>query len=213
MTPLAVAILALGGGVLGFAADRLAARWPVHADGRVRSIDWRTVAVAASGALAFAGLAARWSDPRDVAVLAVAFAALVILLGTDLDQKLLPDLLTLPLIAYAAVMVVVGWDPLLATKSLSLLSAVLAGVGAPIVLLISSRLFGGALGMGDVKLAVSLGLLAGVTLLVSGFLVASIAAAVLLLALIAIRRIGLRSAIPFGPILIAAGIIAGLLPT
>ena len=66
--------------------------------------------------------------------------------------------------------------------------------------------------MGDLKLAVSLGLMSGVSGLFAGFLIASVLSSVVLLLLIASRRIGLRSAIPFGPILIAAGIIATLLP-
>ena len=82
----------------------------------------------------------------------------------------------------------------------------------PVLLLVTDRLFGGGLGMGDVKLAVSLGLMSGVIAWWVGLLLASIASGVVLLALIALRRIRLRSAIPFGPVLIAAGIMAALLP-
>ena len=41
---LAVVAAAVIGAVFGFGADRLAARWPVHEDGHVRGLDWRTVA-------------------------------------------------------------------------------------------------------------------------------------------------------------------------
>jgi leader peptidase (prepilin peptidase)/N-methyltransferase len=135
-----------------------------------------------------------------------------VLLATDLDQKLLPDLLTVPLMGYALIVLVLGWNPVLAGKDLGMLSGIAAGIGAPAALILTSRLFGGGIGMGDLKLAVSLGLMFGITHLVGGFLVASIGSSVLLLVLIAARRLGLRSAIPFGPILIAAGIVAGLLP-
>ena len=145
-------------------------------------------------------------------MLGIYAAVLIVLLATDLDQKLLPDLLTLPLIGYAALILVLGWNPLLAGKDLGVASAIAAGIGAPVLLLVSDRLLGGALGMGDVKLAVSLGLLAGITRLVGGFLVASVLSAVVLITLIALRRLTLRSAIPFGPILIAGGIVAMLLP-
>jgi len=124
----------------------------------------------------------------------------------------LPDLITFPLIAYALALLTMGWDPVLDGKSLGTISAVAAGIGAPVLLFISDRLLGGALGMGDLKLAVSLGLMSGVSGLFAGFLIASVLSSVVLLLLIASRRIGLRSAIPFGPILIAAGIIATLLP-
>ena len=212
MSPMAAVLFAVAGAILGIAADRLAARWPAHPDGAVRRVDWRTFAVSLAGGLVFLGLALRWADPRDVLVLGLYFAALLVLLATDLDQKLLPDVVTLPLIAGAAVIVLIGWDPLLATKSLGVASAVIAGLAVPAALVLGSMAFRGDLGMGDVKLAVSLGLMSGIILLVSGLLVASIAASAVLIVLIGARRIGLRSAIPFGPILIAAGIVAALLP-
>lgn len=205
-------VLAASGAMLGAFADRLASRWPRHEDGVSRSIDWRTVVVPATGLVVFAALVLRWSEPRDQLVLGIYFAALIVLLATDLDQKLLPDLLTLPLIVYALVVLVLGWNPLLAGKDLGLVSGIAAGIGAPLLLVITSRVFGGGIGMGDVKLAVSLGLMFGVSHFIAGFLVASIASSAVLLVLIAARRLGLRSAIPFGPILIAAGIVAGLLP-
>lgn len=209
-------MLLLVGGVVGaawgLAADRLAARWPAHPDGAVRPVDWRTVAVAAGAAAALALLLARWPDPVDRLILGVYLAALTVLLATDLDQRLLPDAITLPLIPYALMVVLLGWDPLLAGKELGIASALAAGVGAPIALVVTDRLFGGALGMGDVKLAVSLGLMYGVSRLLAGFLVAAILAAVVLLALMALRRLGRRSVVPFGPILIAAAVVGMILP-
>jgi leader peptidase (prepilin peptidase)/N-methyltransferase len=136
----------------------------------------------------------------------------MVLLATDLDQKLLPDVITLPLIGYALVVVLLGWDPLLAGKDLGIVSALAAGIGAPVVLLVTDRLFGGALGMGDVKLAASLGLMYGVSRLLAGFLVATVVGALVLLALMALGRLGRRSAVPFGPILIGAGVVATILP-
>jgi leader peptidase (prepilin peptidase) / N-methyltransferase len=136
----------------------------------------------------------------------------VVLLATDLDQKLLPDVVTLPLAGFAVAMLALGWNPMLAGKDLAWFTAIAAGVGAPVLLLLTDRLFGGGLGMGDVKLAAGLGLMCGITRFIGGFLVASVVAAVLLIALIALRRITLRSAIPFGPVLVGAGILAALLP-
>jgi len=203
---------AVVGGVFGFGADRLAARWPAHADGAIRVIDWRTVAVTAASAITLALMLARWPDTPDRVVLAIYLGALLVLAAIDLDQKLLPDVITLPLIPFAALTVILGIDPLLAGKDLALGSAVAAGIGAPVLLLLTDRLFGGGLGMGDVKLSVSLGLMLGVSRLLAGFLVASIAGALVLLLLIVLRRLSLRSAVPFGPILIAAGVIGSLLP-
>ena len=217
---MAAEVIAWGafGALLGLGADRLAARWPTHADGAVRSPDWRTVVVVLGGLVAFAGLAGRWEDPRDLAVLGLYVAALIVLLATDLDQRLLPDLITLPLIIYAAVVsllpaiVDVSLNPLIGGKSLAAASAVGAAILAPLLLLVSDRLFKGSLGMGDVKLSVSLGLMCGISLFVIGFLVASIAFAAVVLVLLAARRITLKTAIPFGPALLGAGIVVTLLP-
>lgn len=211
--PIAALVAGASGALLGFLADRLAARWPEHEVSGHRGLDWRTVLVVVAGALSFTALFGRWSEPRDLLVLGLYFAALIVLLATDLDQKLLPDLVTFPLMAYTLAMLVLGWNPLLDGKSLGLISGIAAGLGAPVVLFVSDRLLGGALGMGDLKLAVSLGLMSGVSGLFAGFVIASALSSIVLLVLIGARRIGLRSAIPFGPILIAAGIIAALLPS
>jgi prepilin signal peptidase PulO-like enzyme (type II secretory pathway) len=209
------ALVVVGGGAgaaWGFLADRLAARWPTHPGGAIRPVDWRTIAVVIASAATLALLLGRWPGTGDRLVLGIYLGTLMVLLATDLDQRLLPDLLTLPLIPYALLVVVLGWDPLLAGKELGVASAIAAGIGAPLVLLLTDRLFGGALGMGDVKLAVSLGLMLGVTRLLTGFLVATIAGALILLVLMALRRLGRRSPVPFGPILIAAAVVGMALP-
>jgi len=211
---LAALLAALGGAVWGFAADRLAARWPAHEphDAPDRGLDWRTIFVTVAGAVAFAALVARYSDARDLLVLGTYSAALIVLLATDLDQKLLPDLLTLPMIALAGLALVAGWSPLLEGDRNALLVGVAAGIGAPLILFVLDILLKGALGAGDLKLAVSIGLLAGASRFFTGFVVASAASSFVLLALIAARRIGLRTAIPFGPVLIGAAFVAMLLP-
>jgi leader peptidase (prepilin peptidase)/N-methyltransferase len=210
--PVLLGVGAVVGGLYGFGADRLSARWPAHPDDIVRAVDWRTVVVVLASAATLALLLARWPQTQDRVILGIYLGALMVLAATDLDQKLLPDVITLPLVPFALLIVVLGLDPLLAGKDLAIGSALAAGIGAPMVLLVTDRLFGGALGMGDVKLAVSLGLMLGVSRLLAGFLVASIAGAILLLVLIALRRLSLKSAVPFGPVLIGAGVIGTLLP-
>jgi leader peptidase (prepilin peptidase) / N-methyltransferase len=211
-------LAAILGAALGVAADRLAARWPVHEDGRVRPLDWRTLTVSLGSAASFALLAWRWSEPADLLVLGIYTAALMLLLATDLDQRLLPDLITLPLIVYGAAVTLLGLNPVLADKAQVLLaegdlSAVLAAVLAPGLLAVTDRIFHGALGMGDLKLAVSLGLMFGLTQLFAGFLAATVAFAAIVLLLVVTRRVTLRTAIPFGPALIGAGVLASVLGT
>lgn len=211
MTPMIILAASLGG-VLGLASDRLAARWPVRTgDGTMAALDWRTYSTVAAGAVSLGALALRWPEPQHLAVLAVYLAALIVLLATDLKHRLLPDVITLPLVPYALALLLLDLDPLLAGTQMPLLVGLASGLGAPLLLLVTNRLFRGGLGMGDVKLAVSLGLICGASRLLLGFLVASLAASLLLLALMAAGRLGRRTPIPFGPILIGAGVVAMLL--
>jgi leader peptidase (prepilin peptidase)/N-methyltransferase len=216
MTP-GVLVAVVAGALLGFGSDRLAARWPVHEDGSVRGLDWRTVVVTMGSAATFGGLVARWHEPAALITLGIYLAALMVLLATDLDQRLLPDLITLPLIVYAAAVTLVPpllgaeLNPLLADKALGSASAIAAAVLAPLLLAVTDRLFRGSLGMGDLKLSVSLGLMSGLTLLFLGFLVATTAFAAVVIVLLLARRVSLRTAIPFGPALIGAGVVAALL--
>ena len=202
---------AVGGAAWGLIADRIASRWPRHEDGTIRPPGLRTVAVAATGALALGALPTRFDTALDLALLTAWFAALLLLMATDLDQRLLPDVITLPLIPVSLVVLVAGWNPLLAGKDLGVVSGIAAGVVVPAFLAVTSRLFRGGLGMGDVKLAVSLGLVLGLYRFVGGFLVGALAFAAVAVILLAIRRIGLRSAIPFGPMLVLAGLAGALL--
>jgi leader peptidase (prepilin peptidase)/N-methyltransferase len=207
-----VVVAALAGAVLGFAGDWLSTRWPDHEDDHKRRWpDWRTVLVPVAGAAAGAALATRWTEPRDLALLGVYFAALLVLLATDLDQKLLPDLITLPLIVLCGAALALNWAPPLADKSFGQGSGVIAAIGLPAFLFVSDRLLRGDLGAGDLKLAVSVGLMSGVYNVFVGMIIASVAFSVVLIVLIAFRRLTLRSAVPFGPVLIVTGFIAALL--
>ena len=89
VTPLAV-VLASAGGIWGFVADRISARWPEHEDGSVRPIDWRTPIVIVIGALVMGVLTLRFADPVPALIFGAYSAVLVLLLATDLDQRLLP---------------------------------------------------------------------------------------------------------------------------
>jgi len=193
-------ILGVVGAAWGLAADRIAARWPAHEDGSVRAVDWRTPVVALLGAAALAALPLRMPDIGQVLLFGGYFLALTLLLATDLDQRLLPDLITLPLIAATLVAAVAGWNPLVAGQ---LGWAVLAALAIPGFLFVVSIPFGsGAIGMGDLKLLISVGLLTGLARSVAGLLVGALAAGVVIGVLLVLRRVTLRTYIPFGPFLI-----------
>ena len=209
MLPLAFAVV---GGLIGLGADRLSTRWPEHEpDYQQRGLDWRTLVLVVGGAAVFWALSVRWPDVPALVILLGFASALLVLLATDLDQRLLPDLITLPMAVAAAVLLILGQNPLLAGKELAYVSAVAAAIGAPVFLFVTDRVLHGALGAGDLKLAVGIGLLAGLSRLFAGFLVASVAFAALLIVLIVVGRLSLRTAIPFGPVLIGASFAAMLL--
>ena len=202
MTPL-VAAVAIAGAVFGVVADRLATRWPEHDDETPagRPIGWRTAVCAAFGAFAFGLLPMRFGgDPLALALFGAWFATLVVGMATDLDQRLLPDILTLPVIPVALIYAVSGRNPLVGPD---LVPALVVATAIPLVLFVLSIPFGaGAFGIGDVKLLAGVGLMNGAirafTGLVSGLLAAGVVVALLLVT----RRVTLKSYVPYGPFLI-----------
>lgn len=207
MESLAVALaagLAMAGGGLGLAADRFATRWPEHDEEHPpgRAIDWRTVVCVVLGAAAFGALTVRigTGGPLALVIFGAWFATLIVGLATDLDQRLLPNELTLPVIPVALLYAVSGQNPLVGPE---IAPALLAAVIIPAVLYLPSIPFGaGAFGLGDVKFLVGMGLMVGGERAVGGTLVGLFVAGIVLAVLLAARRIGRRTYVPFGPFLI-----------
>jgi len=206
-------VLGAGGAAWGLVADRIAARWPDHEAevgddgvelrpaGWVRPADWRTTVTTILGAASLAGLTLRFSDPVPLAIFGVFFVALTLLLATDLDQRLLPDVITLPAIPIALAVDLLGLNPLVPLDALP--GAILAAVAIPAFLFVVAIPFGaGAIGIGDLKLLVTVGLLTGLARAVAGVVVGALAAGLVLAVLLVARRITLRTYVPFGPFLI-----------
>ena len=204
LTPIAI-VLGILGAAWGFVADRIGARWPVHDDGSVRPIDWRTPVAVVTGALALGGLTSRFAEPVPAVVFGAYLVALVLLLATDLDQRLLPDVITLPAIPLALVFDLLGLNPLVPIGVLPI--AIVVAIAVPGLMYLLSKPFGeGAFGQGDVKLLVSVGLLAGPMRMFSGVVYGALLAGVVIVVLLVTRRITLKSYIPFGPFLIFGAI-------
>jgi leader peptidase (prepilin peptidase) / N-methyltransferase len=192
------------GAIFGYGADRLAARWPAHEDGAIRVRDWRTVLVITAGAVGFGATLARFgADPVEMLIVAAFVAALVVMFATDLDQRLLPNVLTLPVIPIALILFVAGIGPFVRTVD-DLAWATAAAVVVPTALYVLAIPFGsGAIGEGDLKLLVGTGLLAGAPNLFYGLVAGAIAAGVVVGILVFIRRLSMKSFVPYGPFLIA----------
>lgn len=211
-------LLAVVGAVWGVAADRVSVRWPAHdeAEGFLpgRRPGWRTVVVAAFGAIGLGGVTTIF-PPGTAALAFVLFEAyvvvLVLLLATDLDQRLMPDVLTLPMIPVALLYAISGQNPLVGS---AWIPALVAAVVIPLLLYLPSLLFGpGAFGLGDVKLLVTVGLISGAYRAVLGTFAGIIVAGVVIVVLLVARRVTLRTYIPFGPFLILGALWAILLRT
>jgi leader peptidase (prepilin peptidase)/N-methyltransferase len=210
----ALAALLGGAGVAwGLLADRIAARWPAHEEevdaagtvirpaGWVRPVDWRTPVVALLGGVSLAALPVRFDELSELALFGAFFVALALLLATDLDQRLLPNEITLPAIPLALLAGLAGVNPLVPPEALPL--AVVAAIAIPAFLFAVAIPFGaGAIGIGDLKLLVSVGLLTGLLRAVTGVIVGALAAGIVLAVLLAARRITLKTYVPFGPFLI-----------
>ena len=206
--------LALAGGLLGFGADRLATRWPEHDEEHPpgRAIDWRTLVCIAAGAIAFGLLTRRFSsadDPLSTIVFGAWFVTLIVGLATDLDQRVLPNELTLPVVPIALLFALSGRNPLVGDD---LVPALLAAVLIPAVLYLPSLPFGaGAFGLGDVKFLAGMGMMVGGERALGGTLVGLLMAGVVLAVLLVARRIGRRTYVPFGPFLILGALWAVLI--
>lgn len=147
---------------------------------------------------------AAWSAALEL----VAFLALagfgVALAAIDLDTHRLPNALVLPLGATGVILL--GTAALLEGDGAAVLRAGAGAVALGAIYLAIAFVTPGGMGMGDVKLALPLGLFLGWTgwgALAVGFIAAFALGVVVGVALILIRRIGRRGGIPFGPWMIA----------
>jgi leader peptidase (prepilin peptidase)/N-methyltransferase len=173
------------------------------------SISVRYPLVEVATGILFAGLAwkvgAHWALPAFLYLGAVGLA----LAAIDLDTHRLPNALTLPAYPVAAVLLTAA--ALLDHRPHVLLRAA-AGAGALFALYaVLWLLYPGGMGLGDVKLAGVLGLYLGYlgwgVLAVGAFLGFGYGA-VVGIALMAVRRAGRKSRIPFSPFMLAGAMTA-----
>lgn len=167
-----------------------------------RPSGWERAAVSGLAAVlaGLAGAGAGWSSAWPAFVLVGLLAAPLVV--CDLQLHRLPDRLTLPAAAGATVLLGVA---ALATGG-PWLRAVLAAVSVFTGLLLMTLAAPRSFGMGDVKLAGVLALLLGwvsTTAVLAGLLVALLVGAVAALGLVAAGRASMKTAMPFGPSLVA----------
>jgi leader peptidase (prepilin peptidase)/N-methyltransferase len=157
--------------------------------------------------LLFAAVAWRHGATPATGIYCLAIAIVIAAAFIDLDTTLLPDDLTLPLIATGIIAAWQGWIPVsLPDSALGALFGYLS-LWAVATLY---RLVRGVEGMaeGDFKLLAGLGALLGWQSLASIILLSSAVGAVVGLFMIAVRGHGRQVPIPFGPYLAGGGVAA-----
>ena len=204
---LAVAVL-VAAVVVGPWLARVAVRLATRDDAAQPSPSRTGVMTAAFAAL-FAG-AGELTGLRPVtAALAWAAGAAVVLAATDLSSHRLPDRVTYP--AYAVCSTALLVDAAVLGTWSALLTAVAAGATAFLVAGLGWFVSPQGLGLGDVKLLGLLGLLLGWFgwgVLMAGVFLGLLTGAALSVVLLLTRRAGWRTAIPFGPPLMAGSVLA-----
>jgi leader peptidase (prepilin peptidase) / N-methyltransferase len=202
-TDVTLVVFAVGGifAVLGAAAQRLASVWPPEEASR-RPPGVRTVVLGALSGLAAAAIVARSALPWwATAVYLAMLAFMVVLTATDLDQRRLPHIVLDPLIALAVVFV--PFNPAVAP-----VDALIGAVAAVGFLGALALLVRGGLALGDLYLVAPIGLMLGWPGIFTALFAAAFLAAGTSLALLAARRVGMRSYIPFGPFLVGGAVLA-----
>lgn len=171
---------------------------------------WNTVIILANTALTAAMVAvvpSLWLLPA----YAVFTTAMVLLTVTDLDTKLIPNRMLGPATALGGFLLLVGW--LFDTSAGSPLRALGGAAGYFSAMYLLAIIARGGLGFGDVKLAALIGMFTGFlsweAVLIAGvgsFLIGGGTSLVLLV----FRIRGRKDAIPFGPFMTLAAMIAVL---
>jgi len=200
MTPLALSVAACFA-LIGAAAERLASVWPPDEASR-RGPGMRTLLLAAGSSTAGWAIAARstlelWATAVHLLVLAI----LVVLAATDLEQRRLPHLVLDPLIVLA--LAFVPFNP-----SVTPLEALIGAAAAVGFLGLLGLIIRSGVALGDLYLVAPLGLLLGWPAIFLAVFFAALLSSVTSLVLLATRRVGLKSYIPFGPFLVAGAVIA-----
>ncbi|MFF1878188.1 prepilin peptidase [Leifsonia sp. NPDC058230] len=122
----------------------------------------------------------------------------------DLDVKRLPNSIVLP--AYLVGAVLLGTAGAIDADGGALLRAAIGAVALFVAYLVMAFAYPGGMGLGDVKLAGVLGLFLGYVgwgALIVGAFAAFLLGGLFALALVASRRAGRKSGIPFGPWMLA----------
>ncbi len=191
--------------LVGVLLSRMVARFPDRAGGR----PVRPPFIEAGTAVLFVLAALRFELSAQLPAF-LFLAAVGVLLGViDLQHRLLPNRIVVPALGIAAALLLVASVP--GQEWAALLRAALGAVVLFAVFLVLALIAPSGLGMGDVKLAALIGLYLGWLgweAVVIGAAAGFVFQALVALALLATRHIGLRGELPFGPAMLVGAALA-----
>ncbi|WP_157007416.1 prepilin peptidase [Agromyces laixinhei] len=192
-------------------------RRPLLALPGLRTLGWprtprtlRTIA-AVTTAIVFGLLALRFGLSWTLPALLVFAACATVLSIVDLAEQRLPNAVVFPALGAVAVLLVPAtwatgtWMPLL--------WAVTGAAAMFAVFLVLALISPSSMGMGDVKLALVIGLLLGwfgLSAWLVGLLAAFVVGGLIAIVALVLKRVTLRGSIPFGPSMLAGALIAVL---
>jgi leader peptidase (prepilin peptidase) / N-methyltransferase len=162
-------------------------------------IGWRYPAVELATAVLVAACAADFGFSLHALAAAIFCAALVTISATDIERRIVPNRVVLPAAAIVLALMI-AWRPSVEWPA--------AGFGAALFLFAAALAYPRGMGMGDVKLALLLGVAVGRAVpvaLIVGMFAALVPSAVLFARHGAAAR---KMAIPFAPFLALGGVVA-----
>ena len=210
ITAVVAVVSAVVGGVLGW--------WPLAAwtqrSLKGERMPQRTVRVSAATitAVTFGALAVRFGLSWILPALLAFAAASTVLTLVDVAEKRLPNVVIFPALGVVALLLVPAtWAD---GSWIRLLWAVGGAAAMFAVYFLLALISPSSMGMGDVKLALVIGLLLGwfgLTAWLLGLLTAFVVGGVIAIIALLLRRVTLRGSIPFGPSMLAGALIALLI--
>ncbi len=196
----AVLLGSVGGGVAVYLAKLIPPRMGV--DVRTRPVSWWTAAIVAGACFGwFAAQDAGWSLLPALMVFGGTTLALALI---DLDHQLIPNRILFPGLAIAAILL--AGAAVADGEATAFVRGLLAGIVYFLFLLVVALIARGGFGMGDVKLALLLGLFLGYVgwgALAVGMVVAILLGGVASLLVLLLTRKGRDSKFAYGPYLVA----------
>ncbi len=165
---------------------------------------YRRIAVVAATAVVFGFVGQKYEgDAAHLAIVSLYASALIICSATDILAYRVPNVVTYPLILAALIIGMTIDGP-------SRLDVLFGGLLFGGLLFLPSVLAGGAMGMGDVKLALFVGFALGMTFVVPAMLLMALGGGAAAILLLVTRVRGRRDPIPYAPFISGGALVVML---